>query len=571
MRSESGATDMQHNRYQKKLAVIVSADVAGYARLTELNEIDVHSHLKRRLQIIEETVSRHNGEVIRIHGDGCLCSFTSIIDALNNCIDIQQNSILSNSNLPQHSQIHFRIGIHLSEVIFDQEPYGNGVNIAVRLQQNAAPDEILVSRETLQSIDHLQGFQFSKPKKLSLKNISTPIYTYKLLGANLNTSSASFRHQNNFASRSAFYAIAFFGMLAMNILLGSHLLIDQNDRQDHAILNDNNIKSEQIFEYFPVADFIVSQSNHPKPDNNKFDPKLTQTVEQLSVLSKQIDNIQQQLNFMRSDSISEKHNINQQMILTTSILSKQGEFIESLLEKQKNNHFLLSNYPQTQAFGYSYTDDNYSGIFSTNHVISSIDSLDTMPDKHNDQFTHKPDRDEIFGCLSCAHPQPANKKTNDSITIKKNNRTAILIGKVNSEGISPFNIKPGVLEDFMYTKVQHSISQSRLGSKITKYSRLTNTDIDSSDNDSLAELCESPDVILVASYELRNSYWDVDGTHLRFHHCHSNKSIVHLERNLAPTIHNVQKPYLTQDSLLRVDKSVDYMIDKLVINEYEEL
>ena len=458
----------------------------------------------------------------------------------------------------------------MSEVIFDKEPYGNGVNIAVRLQQNAAPDEILVSRETLQSIDSLQGFQFSKPKKLSLKNISTPIYTHKLLGANLETTSARYHHQNNFTSRNAFYAMAFCTMLAMNILLGSFLFIDIKDKNDHAIHEKNNTKTEQVFKSFSVADLIISQESHSKPDNS-IDPNLIQTAEQLAVLSNQIDSIQHQLNFMRSDLASDKQNINQQMLLTTNILSKQEAFIESLLEKQKNNNFLLSNYPHTQAYSYSHSDGNYSDFFSTNHVINSIDSLDEVPANQNKQLANKSERNEIFGCLSCVHSQTVNNKAVKPINNEENKSTAILVGNINIEGISPFNVRPEVLEDYMYNKIQHSISQSRLGKKINKYTRLTIADLTKPDNDSLTDLCESPEILLIASYEVRNNYWDIDGTQLRFHHCHYNKSIVHLERNLSPSIHNVQEPYLTEDSLLRVDKSVDYMINKLVINDYEEL
>ncbi len=84
--------------------------------------------------------------------------------------------------------------------------------------------------------------------------------------------------------------------------------------------------------------------------------------------------------------------------------------------------------------------------------------------------------------------------------------------------------------------------------------------------------CET-NAVLVASYELMTRYWASEGTYLRFHHCKSDQSVVLLERNLAPIpiIMNVQEPYLTDDALQNVDRSVDYMIDKLVLNQAEYL
>ncbi|MFK7794248.1 MAG: adenylate/guanylate cyclase domain-containing protein [Gammaproteobacteria bacterium] len=573
MQSLQGVADMLQKQYQRKLTVIVSADVAGYARLTELNEIDVHSLLKKRLKLVREHISSYNGQVLRIHGDGCLCSFDSTISALKACLDIQQNSNLLNSSEPVNNQIWFRIGVHLSEVIMDEsEPYGKGVNIAVRLQQKAEPGEILISKKTIQSLDDMQGFLFSKFKKLKLKNISNSVAVCKLLGNSLSASqlSAGILNQSRFPQ--LFFAAAMVCLVVSNIFMVTGYWRNADTFQNQVIIEESEVEAKR-FDFFTITDF-ANDYEFPKVDN-VYEPEIIEKPQNnprlLSVIKK-VEALSDEFRHLRDEISSDDDKVNQQIAAASNILSRQEQLLDKLLEdRQQDNYMSSSLRKRYSPVSYMNEQNGYLEFISPDYVVESLDSLNQSNHKEHDQVSMQVKHKEDFGCLSCVNNKHINRNKKQAVQYAILNKTAVLVGGISGDGAHAMKSKAEIIEDYLYTKLQSSIQQSRLGTHIDQFTRLSNNGNQKIDDEYLQSLCNETKAVLVASYELITNHWAAEGTYLRFHHCGNHKSMVLLEKNLAPTIMNVQEPYLTDDALQNVDKSVDYMIDKLVLNQTEYL
>ena len=131
----------------RRLAAIMSIDVVGYSRLMSGDESGTHLRLKtHRIERIEPAVRRHGGRLIKLTGDGALIEFASAVVALSAAVEIQQAMVDANRHQPADTAIVFRIGIDLGDLMVDDnELYGDGVNIAVRLEGAAPPGGVLIS------------------------------------------------------------------------------------------------------------------------------------------------------------------------------------------------------------------------------------------------------------------------------------------------------------------------------------------------------------------------------------------------------------------------------------------
>ena len=138
---------MAEERAQRRLAAIVSADVVGYSRLMEQDEIGTFAALKsRRNGILEPLVARYGGRMFKVTGDGVLLEFASAVNAVQCAMDLQQGMAAANYDLARDRQIVLRVGINLGDVMVEgSDLYGDGVNIAARLEAIADPGGILVS------------------------------------------------------------------------------------------------------------------------------------------------------------------------------------------------------------------------------------------------------------------------------------------------------------------------------------------------------------------------------------------------------------------------------------------
>src|SRR5262245_60190092 len=134
-------------RIQRRLAAILAADVAGYSRLMEEDEAGTLAVLKaRRREVLTPLVAQHHGRLVKVMGDGVLIEFGSAVDAVECAVEMQKRFLEANQNLPESRPIVLRIGINLGDVIVEgSDLYGDGVNVAARLESLAEPGSILIS------------------------------------------------------------------------------------------------------------------------------------------------------------------------------------------------------------------------------------------------------------------------------------------------------------------------------------------------------------------------------------------------------------------------------------------
>src|ERR1700680_5326775 len=132
----------------RRLTAILAADVAGYSRLMGVDEEGTHERLKAvRRQLVDPKIKEHQGRIVKTTGDGMLVEFPSVVDALRCAVEVQRAMVDRNAETPEDQRITFRIGINLGDIIVDGgDIYGDGVNIAARLEALAEPGGICISR-----------------------------------------------------------------------------------------------------------------------------------------------------------------------------------------------------------------------------------------------------------------------------------------------------------------------------------------------------------------------------------------------------------------------------------------
>jgi adenylate cyclase len=164
----------------RRLAAILAADVAGYSRLMGADEEGTHERLQAHLrQLIDPKIEEHRGRVVKNTGDGLLAEFASIIDAVRCACEIQRAMLDRDLDLPEERRIRFRIGINLGDVIADGgDIFGDGVNIAARLEGLAAPGGICVSGTVRDHVGDRLSYAFEDMGKQSVKNIARPVRVY---------------------------------------------------------------------------------------------------------------------------------------------------------------------------------------------------------------------------------------------------------------------------------------------------------------------------------------------------------------------------------------------------------
>ena len=173
---------MTDNRVERRLAAILAADVAGYSRLTGLDEEGTHVRLRERLRgLADPKISEHRGKVVKHTGDGVLAEFGSVVDAVRCAIEVQRGMAEQNATVPQVKRIEFRIGIHVGDIIVDENDiFGDGVNIAARLEGIAEPGGVCISDDAQRQIRGKVDIAFEDMGLQSLKNIAEPMRAWRL-------------------------------------------------------------------------------------------------------------------------------------------------------------------------------------------------------------------------------------------------------------------------------------------------------------------------------------------------------------------------------------------------------
>src|SRR5262249_25845620 len=141
-------------RVERRLTAILAADVAGYSRLTSLDEEGTHARLTDHLRsLVDPKIAEHRGRVVNSTGDGLLAEFSSVVDAVRCAVHVQRGMAQRNTDVPEEKRIEFRIGINVGDVMIDHgDIFGDGVNVAARLEGVAEPGGICVSGRVLEDV-----------------------------------------------------------------------------------------------------------------------------------------------------------------------------------------------------------------------------------------------------------------------------------------------------------------------------------------------------------------------------------------------------------------------------------
>src|SRR5881394_4046084 len=167
----------------RRLAAIVAGDISGYSRLMQIDEEGTHSRVKRiERDLIEPSIVEHHGRLVKTTGDGFIAIFDSPVEAVRCSIVIQQNLVGRNASIPKHHWIEYRIGVNLGDVIIETDDvYGDGVNIASRLEGIADPGQVYISGGIYEQIKHKLVCGYESLGDRKVKNITDPVRVYRVL------------------------------------------------------------------------------------------------------------------------------------------------------------------------------------------------------------------------------------------------------------------------------------------------------------------------------------------------------------------------------------------------------
>src|SRR5246500_396025 len=167
----------------RRLAAIIAGDIAGYSRLMQQDEEGTHARVRRiQRDLIEPSILEHHGRLVKTTGDGFIATFDSPVEAVRCSIVIQQNMVGRNASMPHHSRIEYRIGVNLGDVIIETDDvYGDGVNIACRIEGIAEPGEVFISGGIYEQIKHKLVCGYESLGDRRVKNITDPVRVYRVL------------------------------------------------------------------------------------------------------------------------------------------------------------------------------------------------------------------------------------------------------------------------------------------------------------------------------------------------------------------------------------------------------
>ena len=173
---------MAEDRVDRRLAAILAADIAGYSRLMGADEEGTLRQLKsHRKELVDPKITEHRGRIVKTTGDGLLVEFVSVVDAVRCAVDVQRAMLERTAHLPAEKRIQFRVGINVGDIIVDDDDiYGDGVNVAARLEALADPGGIMVSRVVHDQVQDKLGFEFDDMGEQAVKNIARPVGVHRI-------------------------------------------------------------------------------------------------------------------------------------------------------------------------------------------------------------------------------------------------------------------------------------------------------------------------------------------------------------------------------------------------------
>jgi class 3 adenylate cyclase len=173
---------LSSERVERRLAAILAADIAGSCRLIGMDEEGTLAQLKAlRKTLFDPKVTDHRGRIVKNTGDGALVEFASAVDAIRCADEIQRSVAEQNTDVPQDKRIEFRIGVHVGDIIIDENDiYGDGVNIAVRLEGISEPGGICISDDAHRQVRGKIGLDYDDIGPQVLKNIAEPMRVWRV-------------------------------------------------------------------------------------------------------------------------------------------------------------------------------------------------------------------------------------------------------------------------------------------------------------------------------------------------------------------------------------------------------
>ena len=169
-------------KVRRRLTTLLCADVEGYTRLMGADEAGTLARLRRCREAMATLIERHDGRIVNTWGDALIAEFVSVVEAVQCAIETQQELSSHNGGLPEPQRMRFRIGINLGDVMVEgDDVYGDGVNIAARLQELAEPGGILISGPVYEQVHNKLSIGFDCLGEQRLKNVAVPVTGYRVL------------------------------------------------------------------------------------------------------------------------------------------------------------------------------------------------------------------------------------------------------------------------------------------------------------------------------------------------------------------------------------------------------
>src|SRR5512139_1846244 len=173
---------MTTQEVNRKLTAILSADVKGYSRLMSEDEVGTIHTLNAYKEVMAGLIQHHHGRVVDAIGDNLLAEFASVVDAVQCAVEIQKELITRNADLPENRRMEFRIGVNLGDVVEEKDRiFGDGVNIAARMEGLAEGGGICISGTAYDQVEGKLGLSYEHLGEQTVKNIAKPVRVYRVL------------------------------------------------------------------------------------------------------------------------------------------------------------------------------------------------------------------------------------------------------------------------------------------------------------------------------------------------------------------------------------------------------